>query len=108
MNFQNFTTKSQETIQMAQQLAQSYGHNQIEIEHIYKSLTEVDENVLPFLLKKLNINSSIVNQILDKQLQNFSKVSGAELMLSREASKALNEAAIIAKNLKDEFYAPKE
>jgi len=105
MNFQNFTTKSQETIQMAQQLAQSYGHNQIEIEHIYKSLTEVDENVLPFLLKKLNINSSIVNQILDKQLQNFSKVSGAELMLSREASKALNEAAIIAKNLKDEFVS---
>ena len=105
MNFQNFTTKSQETIQMAQQLAQSYGHNQIEIEHIYKSLIEVDENVLPFLLKKLNINSSIVNQILDKQLQNFSKVSGAELMLSREASKALNEAAIIAKNLKDEFVS---
>ena len=105
MNFQNFTTKSQETIQMAQQLAQSYGHNQIEIDHIYKSLTEVDENVLPFLLKKLNINSSIVNQILDKQLQNFSKVSGAELMLSREASKALNEAAIIAKNLKDEFVS---
>lgn len=105
MNFQNFTTKSQETLQMAQQLAQSYGHNQIEIEHIYKSLTEVDENVLPFLLKKLNINSSIVNQILDKQLQNFSKVSGAELMLSREASKALNEAAIIAKNLKDEFVS---
>ncbi|WP_445747457.1 ATP-dependent chaperone ClpB [Polaribacter sp.] len=105
MNFQNFTTKSQETIQMAQQLAQSYGHNQIEIEHIYKALTEVDENVLPFLLKKLNINSNIVNQILDKQLQSFSKVSGAELMLSREASKALNEAAIIAKNLKDEYVS---
>ncbi len=90
---------------MAQQLAQSYGHNQIEIEHIYKALTEVDENVLPFLLKKLNINSNIVNQILDKQLQSFSKVSGAELMLSREASKALNEAAIIAKNLKDEYVS---
>ncbi|PQJ74462.1 ATP-dependent chaperone ClpB [Polaribacter gangjinensis] len=105
MNFQNFTTKSQETIQMAQQLAQSYGHNQIEIEHIYKALTEVDENVLPFLLKKLDINSSVVNQILDKQLQSFSKVSGAEIMLSREASKALNEAAIIAKNLKDEFVS---
>ena len=105
MNFQNFTTKSQETIQMAQQLAQSYGHNQIEIEHIYKALTEVDENVLPFLLKKLNINSNIVNQILDKQLQSFSKVSGAEIMLSREASKALNEAAIIAKNLKDEYVS---
>lgn len=105
MNFTNFTTKSQETIQMAQQLAQSYGHNQIENEHIFKALTEVDENVLPFLLKKLNINTSLLQQLLEKQLQSFSKVSGAELLLSREASKTLNEAAIIAKSMKDEFVS---
>jgi ATP-dependent Clp protease ATP-binding subunit ClpB len=41
---------------MAQQIAQGFGHNQIENEHIFKALTQVDENVLPFLLKKLNIN----------------------------------------------------
>ncbi|NCT09241.1 MAG: ATP-dependent chaperone ClpB [Flavobacteriia bacterium] len=105
MNFNNFTTKSQETIQLAQQLAQSYGHNQIENEHIFKALTEVDENVLPFLLKKLNINNTFLNQILEKQLQSFAKVTGAELMLSREASKTLTEAAIIAKNMKDEFVS---
>ncbi|MDP5092943.1 MAG: AAA family ATPase, partial [Polaribacter sp.] len=105
MNFNNFTTKSQETIEMAQQLAQSYGHNQIEIEHIFKALTEVDENVLPFLLKKLNINNTLLNQILEKQLQSFAKVTGAEILLSREASKTLNEAAIIAKSMKDEFVS---
>ena len=105
MNFNNFTTKSQETIEMAQQLAQSYGHNQIEIEHIFKALTEVDENVLPFLLKKLNINNTLLIQILEKQLQSFAKVTGAELLLSREASKTLNEAAIIAKSMKDEFVS---
>lgn len=105
MNLQNFTTKSQETIQLAQQLAQSYGHNQIENEHIFKALTEVDENVLPFLLKKLNINTTLVTQILDKQLQSLSKVTGAEILLSREASKTLNEAAIIAKSMKDEYVS---
>ena len=105
MNFNNYTTKSQETIQMAQQLAQSYGHNQIENEHIFKALTQVDENVLPFLLKKLNINIDIVNQVLDKQLQSFAKVTGAELMLSREAGTTLNEASIIAKNMKDDYVS---
>ena len=105
MNFNNYTTKSQETIQMAQQLAQSYGHNQIENEHIFKALTQVDENVLPFLLKKLNINVDIVNQVLDKQLQSFAKVTGAELMLSREAGTTLNEASIIAKNMKDDYVS---
>ena len=105
MNFNNYTTKSQETIQMAQQLAQGFGHNQIENEHIFKALTQVDENVLPFLLKKLNINIDIVNQILDKQLESLPQVSGAELMISREASKTLTEASVIAKKMNDEFVS---
>ncbi|WP_218598874.1 ATP-dependent chaperone ClpB [Polaribacter sp. NJDZ03] len=105
MNFNNYTTKSQETIQMAQQIAQGFGHNQIENEHIFKALTQVDENVLPFLLKKLNININIVEQILDKQLESLPKVSGAELMISREASKTLTEAAVIAKKMKDDYVS---
>ncbi|MGB1283504.1 MAG: ATP-dependent chaperone ClpB [Polaribacter sp.] len=105
MNFNNYTIKSQETIQQAQQLAQSYGHNQIENEHIFKALFTVDENVLPFILKKLNINIAVVQQILDKQLDSFSKVSGAELMLSREANKSLIEAAAIAKKMNDEYVS---
>ena len=105
MNFNNYTTKSQETIQLAQQLAQSYGHNQIENEHIFKALTQIDKNVLPFLLKKLNINIIVVEQILEKQLESLPKVSGAELMISRETGKSLNEASIIAKKMKDEFVS---
>ena len=105
MNINNFTIKSQEAIQQAQQLAQSFSHNQIEIEHITKGLFLVDENVLPFILKKLNININVVQQILDKQLESFAKVSGAELMLSREATKALNEASIIAKKMNDEYVS---
>ena len=41
MNFNNYTTKSQETIQMAQQIAQGFGHNQIENEHIFKALLKL-------------------------------------------------------------------
>ena len=105
MNFNNYTTKSQETIQMAQQIAQGFGHNQIENEHIFKALTQVDENVLPFLLKKLNINTTVLDQVLDKQLERLPKVSGAELMLSREASKTLTEASVIAKKMKDDYVS---
>jgi ATP-dependent Clp protease ATP-binding subunit ClpB len=105
MNFNNYTIKSQEAIQQAQQLAQGFGHQQIENEHIIKGMFEVDENVLPFLLKKLNVNVNILEQALDKQLESFPKVSGAELMLSREAGKTLNEAAIIAKKMTDDFVS---
>jgi ATP-dependent Clp protease ATP-binding subunit ClpB len=105
MNFNNYTTKSQETIQLAQQLAQEYGHNQIENEHVFKGLTQVDENVLPFLLKKLNINIQVIDQILDKQLDRLPKVSGAELMISREANSTLLEAGVIAKKMKDDYVS---
>ncbi|EGV42741.1 ATP-dependent chaperone ClpB [Bizionia argentinensis JUB59] len=105
MNFNNYTIKSQEAIQQAQQLAQSFGHQQIENEHIFKALFNVDENVLPFILKKLNVNISILQQTLDKQLESFPKVSGGEIMLSREANKSLNEAAIIAKKMTDEYVS---
>ncbi|MGY0392131.1 ATP-dependent chaperone ClpB [Bizionia sp. KMM 8389] len=105
MNFNNYTIKSQEAIQQAQQLAQGFEHQQIENEHIFKALFNVDENVLPFLLKKLNVNASILQQTLDKQLDSFPKVSGGDIMLSREAGKSLNEAANIAKKMNDEFVS---
>ncbi|MCW8981491.1 MAG: ATP-dependent chaperone ClpB [Altibacter sp.] len=105
MNFNNFTIKSQEAIQQAQVLAQSFGHQQIENEHILKAVFEVDENVTPFILKKLNVNIGMIQQILDKQLQSFPKVSGGDIMLSREASKTVNEAGIIAKKMNDEYVS---
>ncbi|WP_027393620.1 ATP-dependent chaperone ClpB [Aquimarina latercula] len=105
MNFNNFTIKSQEAIQQAQQLAQGYGHQQIENEHIFKGIFNVDENVLPFLLKKLNVNINILQQVLDSTLESFPKVSGGDIQLSREAGKSLNEANIIAKSMEDEYVS---
>ncbi|MDX1331437.1 MAG: ATP-dependent chaperone ClpB [Robiginitalea sp.] len=105
MNINNFTIKSQEAIQQAQQLAQELGHQQVENEHLYKAISMVDENVLPFLLKKLNVNEGLVSQILAKELERFPKVSGGNLMFSNEAGKTLNEASILAKNSGDEFVS---
>jgi ATP-dependent Clp protease ATP-binding subunit ClpB len=105
MNINNFTIKSQEVIQMAQQMAQEMQHPQIENEHLFKALTEIDENVLPFILKKLNVNLALVEQILAKELESTPKVSGGELQFSKEAGKTLNEASIIAKKMKDEFVS---
>lgn len=105
MNINTFTIKSQEAIQQAQQIAQGYGHQQVENEHLFKAIGEVDENVLPFLLKKLNVNTNVLAQVLDKELERFPKVSGADLIFSQEAGKTLNEANLIAKKMKDEYVS---
>lgn len=105
MNFNNYTIKSQEAVQRAQQLAQAYGHQELQNEHFFKAIEEVDENVLPFLLKKLNINQEQLNIALEKALQSFPKVSGGQMSLSREANTMLNEATNIAKKMNDEYVS---
>ena len=105
MNINKFTTKSQEAIQLSQQIAQGLGQQQIENEHIFKALLEVDENVTPFLLKKLNVNVPLFKQILESTIQSFPKVSGGDIMLSRTANATLNEAEILAGKMNDEFVS---
>lgn len=105
MNFNNYTIKSQEAVQQAHQLAQELEHQHIDPEHLFKAMLEVDENVLPYLLKKLNMNPTTLEQILDKELERKPKVSGAEIMLGRETAKLLNDASIGAKKRKDEFVS---
>ena len=105
MNINKFTIKSQEAIQHSQQLVQKMGQQQIENEHLFKAVFEVDENVAPFLLKKLNVNVPLLLQILDRQLQSFPKVTGGDFQLSRSANTTLNEAEIIAQKMNDEFVS---
>ncbi len=105
MNINNFTIKSQESLQQAQLLAQEIGNQQIENEHLFKAITKVDENVLPFILKKLNVNVALLSQIVDKELESLPKVTGADIMMSREAGKTINEAIIVAKKMNDEYVS---
>jgi ATP-dependent Clp protease ATP-binding subunit ClpB len=105
MNLNKYTIKSQEALQQAQLHTQSLGHQQIENEHILKAIFEVDENVIPFILNKLNVNIALINKILDKQLESFPKVSGGDIMMSSTALKTLNEATIIAKKMNDEYIS---
>ena len=105
MNINKFTIKSQEALQQAQQIAQSFGQQQLENEHIFKGILEVDENVTPFILKKLNVNVELFKKVLDSTIQSFPKVSGSDLMFSRSASSTLTEAEIIAKKMNDEYVS---
>ena len=105
MNFNNFTIKSQEAVQRAQQMAQGFSNQQIENAHILKGILEVDENVTPYILKKLGVNVELFNKTLDNIIQSFPKVEGGELMLSKAANKMLIDASNIAKKMKDEYVS---
>ena len=105
MNFNNYTIKSQEAIQRAQQLAQGLGQQDIQVEHIFKGIQEVDNNVLPFILKKLQVNTTTLNQAVEKTLASYPKVQGGQMSLSRTAGEVLTEASNIAKKMNDEYVS---
>ncbi len=105
MNFNNFTIKSQEAVQKAGEIAQAFQNQSIETSHLLKGMLTVDENVIPYLLKKLNVNVPIFTKALDKIIESYPKVSGGEPFLSREANQALQKAVALSQEMKDDFVS---
>lgn len=106
MNFNNFTIKSQEAIQKAQEIALGMQHQQIEPAHILKGMLFVDENVVHYLLSKVNANEGMIKQKLEEILGKYPKVSGENgQYLSREANAVLSNAQKIQKEFKDDFIS---
>ncbi|HET6991061.1 MAG TPA: ATP-dependent Clp protease ATP-binding subunit, partial [Bacteroidia bacterium] len=106
MNLNNFTLKSQEAIQEAQQIATAQNNQAVETGHILKGILAVDENVTPFLLKKLNVNTNLFSQVVDRINESYPKVSGGNTQyLSNSANQALVKAVNHLKEFNDEFVS---
>jgi ATP-dependent Clp protease ATP-binding subunit ClpB len=105
MNLNNFTIKAQEAVQKASEIASGNQQQAIETAHLLKGLLTVDENVISYLLKKLNININRITEVTDAQIQSFPKVSGSEIYLSSGANSALQKGMSYLKEFKDEFVS---
>ena len=105
MNFNQYTLKSQEAIQQAQQIASANGNPTIDTGHLLKALLEVDENVVPFLLKKLNANLNTLSNSVNKIVDGYPKTSGGSTYLSNEMNQTFNKSLQLLKDFKDEFVS---
>jgi len=105
MNFNNFTIKSQEALQSATQEAMNNGQQAIETGHILKGIFNVDENVTPFLLKKMGVNPQVFESTIDSQVMNYPKIAGGQPYLSNTASQVLNKANNYLKEFGDEYVS---
>lgn len=107
MNFNNLTLKSQEAIANAQMLAMQNQQQRIDNLHILKSLMDVDANVIPFLLKKMDVNPRVLEQVISRQLQHMPKGNGNsnDVYLAPGVNSAIQRAIIFSNELKDEFVS---
>lgn len=105
MNLNNFTIKSQEAVQEAVQIALKNGQQAIEPAHILKALIQTDENVISYLLKKLNINQSRIESTLDAVIKSYPKVEGQSQYLSNDSNQTLLKAQSYLTEFGDEFVS---
>ncbi|HOP13284.1 MAG TPA: Clp protease N-terminal domain-containing protein, partial [Lentimicrobium sp.] len=105
MNLNNFTIKSQQALQSAQELAAARNHQSVETAHLLKGLMNYDENVLPFLFGKLGVNTAMLSKALDAMIQGMPKVSGGDQYLGNSTSKALQKATAAAREMGDEYVS---
>ncbi len=105
MNLNQFTIKSQEAIQKAQEVASVHEQQAIEAIHLLKGVLTVDENVTPFLLKKLNVNFEVFSKAVDRIIESLPKVSGGEQYFSGDTKEVLQRAPRYLKEFGDEFVS---
>jgi ATP-dependent Clp protease ATP-binding subunit ClpB len=108
MRFDKFTLKSQEMIQNAQQLAERFGQQQIEPEHLARALLEQKEGVIPPLLGKIGANQNQLIKEIESILERMPSVSGSgagQVYLSPRAKTVLDRAFAEAEQMKDEYVS---
>ncbi|MBW8358371.1 MAG: ATP-dependent chaperone ClpB [Weeksellaceae bacterium] len=103
MNLNQYTVKSQEAIQKAQQIAMEFGNQSIEPQHLLEGIFQTDENISDFLLKKSEAELSLVRERNRSNIEKLPKVEGGNVYLSQSANKVLLDAPNIAKKMGDEY-----
>ncbi|MDR1407248.1 MAG: ATP-dependent chaperone ClpB [Tannerella sp.] len=105
MNLNNFTIKSQETIQQAIQLVSANNQQSVEATHLLKAVMTTGESVVQFLFQKLGVNMSVLEKTLNARIEHYPKISGGEPYLSREASAVLQKAIDYCGKMGDQYVA---
>ena len=110
MNTNQYTQKTIEAIQAAQQLAVEYQHNALEPEHLLLAISSQENGLIPQLLQKMNVEPGSFAAAVAEKLSGLPRVSGSgrdpdKIYISQAADKVLSAAAREAKAMKDEFIS---
>jgi ATP-dependent Clp protease ATP-binding subunit ClpB len=105
MNLNNFTLKAQESVQQAVNIATSNGQQAVECAHLLKGIMSESESITSFLFGKMGVNVQSLTRDLDRLIETYPKVSGAESYISSSVSEAFRKAADHASKMKDKFVS---
>ena len=105
MNPNNLTIKTQEVLANAQMVAARNQNQQVDTLHVLKSMLELDDSVVPFLLKKQSCNPQAVKQAVEQEINRLPRSSGNEYYLGGTTQTAMQKAVMFCDELHDEYMA---
>ena len=105
MNFNNFTIKSQEIVQKAIELTRENGQQQIEPAHLFKALHAEAETIVNYIFQKCGVVVQPVIVRIDHLIDSYPRVSGGNVMFSRDSNEALQRALEYSKKNGDEYVS---
>ncbi len=105
MNLNQFTHKSQEAIQKAKEIASISGQQAVDNLHLLKALLLSDEHIVTQILKKLEVDTTLLQRVVDSSLASLPKVSEKETYFSNETLQTLQKAQTISQSNGDEYVA---
>ena len=109
MNFNNYTQKSIEAVQSAQQLAVQNSHQQMEQVHLLLALLRQEGGLIPQLLKKMNVTVESLEAAAEAELRKIPGVRTSQAMdsfyVSADVQAAFNAAEQQAQTMKDEYVS---
>ncbi len=107
-NFSKLTVKGQEAVQTALEIAQNYGNQIMEPEHLLAALIQESGNIADTILQKTGGNVGRLRLKVNEILEHLPKVSGAGIgnqQMSPASAKLFDAASEEARNLKDEYVS---
>ena len=109
MNFNNYTQKSIEAVQSAQQLAVQNSHQQMEQVHLLLALLRQEGGLIPQLLKKMDVTVESLEAAAEAELRKIPGVRTSQAMdsfyVSADVQAAFNAAEQQAQTMKDEYVS---
>ena len=105
INLNKYTTKSQEAVAGAQELAQNSRHPEITPVHLLTALLMESDGIIGTLLEHLNVRQDQLRRIAEAELASLPKTSGGDVGLSRDGQTVLQTAQTEADNMHDEFVS---
>ncbi len=108
MRFDKFTLKVQEAMQEAQVLANKYGNQGIDVEHLFAAFLSQPEGIIGEILKKLGVDPRVIEDEVKNSLERLPKVEGlsaGQTYITTRLNKVLDNALVEAARLKDEYVS---